>query len=75
MRWMKLDPIIQSEVSQKEKHHFPSWPSIQMSLYHSATSGHMCSQGMNINYKNLSKCSLRHPEDKQEKNIFGGVHW
>ena len=23
MRWMKLEPIIQSEVSQKEKHHAP----------------------------------------------------
>ena len=22
MRWMKLDPIIQSEVSHKEKHHY-----------------------------------------------------
>ena len=22
MRWMKLEPIIQSEVSQKEKHHY-----------------------------------------------------
>ena len=22
MRWLKLDPIIQSEVSQKEKHHY-----------------------------------------------------
>ena len=22
MKWMKLEPIIQSEVSQKEKHHF-----------------------------------------------------
>ena len=22
MRWMKLDPIIQSEVSQKEKHQY-----------------------------------------------------
>ena len=24
MRWMKLEPIIQSEVSQKEKHQYPS---------------------------------------------------
>ena len=24
MRWMKLEPIIQSEVSQKEKHQMPS---------------------------------------------------
>ena len=23
MRWIKLEPIIQSEVSQKEKHHLP----------------------------------------------------
>ena len=30
--------------------HIPSWPSIQMSLYHSATQGHMYSQGMNVNY-------------------------
>ena len=22
MRWMKLEPIIQSEVNQKEKHHY-----------------------------------------------------
>ena len=25
MRWMKLEPIIQSEVSQKEKHRFSSF--------------------------------------------------
>ena len=29
MRWMKLEPIIQSEVSQKEKHHY----SILMHIY------------------------------------------
>ena len=29
MRWMKLDPIIQSEVSQKEKHQY----SILMHIY------------------------------------------
>ena len=29
MRWMKLDPIIQSEVSQKEKHQY----SIVMHIY------------------------------------------
>ena len=29
MRWMKLEPIIQSEVSQKEKHHY----SIIMHIY------------------------------------------
>ena len=29
MRWMKLEPIIQSEVSQKEKHQF----SILMHIY------------------------------------------
>ena len=29
MRWMKLEPIIQSEVSQKEKHQY----SIQMHIY------------------------------------------
>ena len=29
MRWMKLEPIIQSEVSQKEKHHW----SILMHIY------------------------------------------
>ena len=29
MRWMKLEPIIQSEVSQKEKHQF----SILMNIY------------------------------------------
>ena len=29
MRWMKLEPIIQSEVSQKEKH----WYSILMHIY------------------------------------------
>ena len=29
MRWMKLDPIIQSEVSQKEKHQY----SILMVIY------------------------------------------
>ena len=29
MRWMKLDPIIQSEVSQKEKHQY----SILMHVY------------------------------------------
>ena len=29
MRWMKLEPIIQSEVSQKEKHQF----SILMDIY------------------------------------------
>ena len=25
MRWMKLDPIIQSEVIQKEKHQYSIW--------------------------------------------------
>ena len=25
MRWMKLEPIIQSEVSQKEKHQYSIW--------------------------------------------------
>ena len=29
MRWMKLEPIVQSEVSQKEKHQF----SILMGIY------------------------------------------
>ena len=29
MRWMKLEPIIQVEVSQKEKHHY----SILMHIY------------------------------------------
>ena len=29
MRWMKLEPIIQSEVSQKEKHQY----SILMRIY------------------------------------------
>ena len=29
MRWMKLEPIMQSEVSQKEKHHY----SILMRIY------------------------------------------
>ena len=29
MRWMKLEPIIQSEVSQKEKHQY----SILMNMY------------------------------------------
>ena len=29
MRWMKLEPIIQSEVNQKEKHHY----SILMHIY------------------------------------------
>ena len=29
MRWMKLDPIIQSDVSQKEKHQY----SILMHIY------------------------------------------
>ena len=29
MRWMKLEPIVQSEVSQKEKHHY----SILMHIY------------------------------------------
>ena len=28
MRWMKLQPIIQSEVSQKEKHQYSIWPHI-----------------------------------------------
>ena len=29
VRWMKLEPIMQSEVSQKEKHHY----SILMHIY------------------------------------------
>ena len=28
MRWMKLEPIIQSEVSQKEKHQYSILPHI-----------------------------------------------
>ena len=28
MRWMKLEPIIQSEVSQKEKHQFGILPHV-----------------------------------------------
>ena len=35
MRWMKLEPIIQSEVSQKEKHQY----SILMHIYGSQKDG------------------------------------
>ena len=31
MRWMKLEPIIQSEVSQKEKHQYSMWSEVTQS--------------------------------------------
>ena len=33
MRWMKLDPIIQSEVSQKEKHQYSMLLLLLLSLF------------------------------------------
>ena len=49
MRWMKLEPIIQSEVSQKEKHqysiltHYMEFRKmVMMTLYARQEKGHRC---------------------------------
>ncbi|KAB0373377.1 hypothetical protein FD755_015036 [Muntiacus reevesi] len=43
MRWMKLEPIIQSEVSQKEKHQYSiSQKMIMITLYARQQKKHRC---------------------------------
>ena len=39
MRWMKLEPIIQSEVSQKDKDHYNLQPVFNLSLENSSNIG------------------------------------
>ena len=41
MRWMKLEPIIQSEVSHKEKHHYTILMHIDLSRGYKTTPLHM----------------------------------
>ena len=43
MRWMKLEPIIQSEVSQKEKHIYLEFiKMVMMTLYVRQLKRHIC---------------------------------
>ena len=44
MRWMKLEPIAQSEISQKEKHQYSILKMVTMTLYVRQQKRHKCKE-------------------------------
>ena len=44
MRWMKLEPITQSEISQKEKHQYSILKMVTMTLYVRQQKRHKCKE-------------------------------
>ena len=62
MRWMKLEPIIQSEVSQKEKHHYSILTYIYMEFRKMVTMTLYTRQKKRHRYKEqtFGLCERRH---------------